>query len=277
MASVILPNPQEFNQAARDDRGRNANGPSTRTRAATPTKAGPEPALGDDELPSAARRAGFPSGAAITWETGDGRRVTSFRLASGRPGVPTDRRRSHRHGVWVRQRPLRPGAAPRDRGGAPGRLAAVKDLAGAAGRPGRGDVVDPSQARVHAKMRTVMGMGSTDESQRLAMQLLRRAQASKGIFSINALFKDFVLTEPLALTRWDVALEAYREASDSMRSSRLHAAVPRPWRPFPGLPRSTAPLARTTWPRTGCWAVTTAQPGFTSGMRRRSPNGPRPP
>ena len=45
------------------------------------------------------------------------------------------------------------------------------------------------------------------------MQLLRRAQASKGIFSINDLFKEFVLTEPRALARWDVTLEHYREAS----------------------------------------------------------------
>ena len=101
-------------------------------------------------------------------------------------------------------------------------------------------VVDSSQARVHAKMRSVMGMGSSDESQRLAMQLLRRAQASKGIFSINALFKEFVLTEPLALARWDVALEAYREASrlfevfdgaapyrDSGPASRDRREVPR--------------------------------------------------
>ena len=58
-----------------------------------------------------------------------------------------------------------------------------------------------------------MRMGDTEESQRLAMQLLRRAQASKGIFSINDLFKEFVLTEPRALARWDVTLEHYPEAS----------------------------------------------------------------
>src|SRR5208282_4972554 len=50
-------------------------------------------------------------------------------------------------------------------------------------------------------------------SQRLAMHLLRRAQASKGIFSINDLFKEFVLTEPHALARWDVTLMHYQEAS----------------------------------------------------------------
>lgn len=78
---------------------------------------------------------------------------------------------------------------------------------------GRGDVVDHRQGRMHAAMRRVLEMGRTEESQRLAMHLLRRAQASKGIFSINDLFKDFVLTEPRALERWDVTLEHYREAS----------------------------------------------------------------
>jgi len=33
------------------------------------------------------------------------------------------------------------------------------------------------------------------------------AQASRGIFSINDLFKEFVLTEPRALERWDVTLK----------------------------------------------------------------------
>ena len=80
--------------------------------------------------------------------------------------------------------------------------------------PVRGDLVDHRQPRMHAAMRRALQMGHTEESQRLAMHLLRRAQASKGIFSINDLFKDFVLTrEPRALGRWDVTLEHYREAS----------------------------------------------------------------
>jgi uncharacterized protein YPO0396 len=79
--------------------------------------------------------------------------------------------------------------------------------------PARGDLVDQRQSRMHAAMRRAMQMGSTEESQRLAMQLLRRAQASKGIFSINDLFKEFVLTEPRALERWDVTLMHYREAA----------------------------------------------------------------
>ncbi len=79
--------------------------------------------------------------------------------------------------------------------------------------PARGDLVDHRQPRMHAAMRRALRMGHTEESQRLAMHLLRRAQASKGIFSINDLFKDFVLTEPRALERWDVTLEHYQEAS----------------------------------------------------------------
>ena len=79
--------------------------------------------------------------------------------------------------------------------------------------PARGDVADHRQTRMHAAMRRALQMGHTEESQRLAMYLLRRAQASKGIFSINDLFKEFVLTEPRALGRWDVTLEHYREAS----------------------------------------------------------------
>ena len=79
--------------------------------------------------------------------------------------------------------------------------------------PARGDLVGHRQPRMHAALRRALQMGHTEESQRLAMHLLRRAQASKGIFSINDLFKDFVLTEPHALARWDVTLEHYREAS----------------------------------------------------------------
>lgn len=214
VASVILPNPQEFNQAARDDRGKK------RERTVYSYARGHTDQRQDENRRSATTNylrppggPGFPSGAAITWETGDGRRATAFRLAwvssdSDGPeainaatvyGFVNDHfDLAQLHGITA----IRQGASPLSRT----TLERLVDL-------DRGDVVDSSQPRVHAKMRTVMGMGSTDESQRLAMQLLRRAQASKGIFSINALFKDFVLTEPLALTRWDVALEAYREAS----------------------------------------------------------------
>ncbi|GAA4240130.1 hypothetical protein GCM10022254_63740 [Actinomadura meridiana] len=214
MASVILPNPQEFNQAARDDRGKK------RERTVYSYARGHTDQRQDENRRSATTNylrppggPSFPSGAAITWETRDGRRATAFRLAWVGPdadghetinaatvyGFVNDRfDLAQLNGITA----VRQGASPLSK-------TSLERLI----VPGRGDVVDSSQARVHAKMRTVMGMGSTDESQRLAMRLLRRAQASKGIFSINALFKDFVLTQPLALTRWDVALEAYREAS----------------------------------------------------------------
>lgn len=214
MASVILPNPQEFNQAARDDRGKK------RERTVYSYARGHTDQRQDENRRSATTNYlrppgahGFPSGAAITWETRDGHRATVFRLAWVGPDVDGPETISaatvygfvNDHFDMARLNGItavRQGASPLSKAS----LVRLVDV-------DRGDVVDTSQARVHAKMRTVMGMGSTDESQRLAMQLLRRAQAAKGIFSINALFKDFVLTEPLALTRWDVALEAYREAS----------------------------------------------------------------
>ncbi|MEU7844734.1 SbcC/MukB-like Walker B domain-containing protein [Micromonospora sp. NPDC049114] len=214
VASVILPNPQEFNQAARDDRGKK------RERTVYSYARGHTDQRRDDNRRSATTNylrppggPGFPCGAAITWETRDGRRVTSFRLAwvgSDADGPEAINGATvygfiNDHFDLTQLRgitAIRQGASPLSKTS----LERLIDQS-------RGDVVDSSQARVHAKMRTVMGMGATDDSQRLAMQLLRRAQASKGIFSINALFKEFVLTEPLALTRWDVALQAYREAS----------------------------------------------------------------
>jgi uncharacterized protein YPO0396 len=214
IASVIFPNPQEFNQAARDDRGKK------RERTVYSYARGHTDQRQDDNRRSATTnylrppgRPGFPSGAAITWETGDGRRVTAFRLA----WVGTDADGPEAIGSttiygFVNDHfdlTILDGITAVRQGTHPLSKSSLERFID----PERGDLVDTSQARVHAKMRTVMGMGSTDESQRLAMQLLRRAQASKGIFSINALFKDFVLTEPLALTRWDIALEAYREAS----------------------------------------------------------------
>ena len=213
MASVILPNPQEFNQAARDDRKKRERTVYSYARGHTDQRQDKNGRSATTNYLRPPGGPGFPSGAAITWETHDGRRATSFRLAWVGPdtdgpeainaatvyGFVNDRFDfAHLNGITA----VRQGASPLSKTS----LERLVD-------PGRGDLVDSSQARMHAKMRTVMGMGSTDESQRLAMQLLRRAQASKGIFSINALFKEFVLTEPLALTRWDVAIEAYREAS----------------------------------------------------------------
>jgi uncharacterized protein YPO0396 len=214
MASVILPNPQEFNQAARDDRrGKRERTVYSYARGHTDQRQDQNRRSATTNYLRPPGGPGFPSGAAITWATDDGRRVTSFRLVWVGPDadgpeainaatvygfVHDSFDLAQLHGINA----VRQGASPLSKTSLE-RLVDVR----------RGDLVDPSQARVHAKMRTVMGMGATDESQRLAMQLLRRAQASKGIFSINALFKEFVLTEPLALARWDTALEAYREAS----------------------------------------------------------------
>src|ERR671916_135554 len=70
MASVILPNPQEFNQAARDDRGKK------RERTVYSYARGHTDQRQDENRRSATTNylrppagPGFPSGAAITWET----------------------------------------------------------------------------------------------------------------------------------------------------------------------------------------------------------------
>ena len=232
MASVILPNPQEFNQAARDDRrGKRERTVYSYARGHTDQRQDQNRRSATTNYLRPPGGPGFPSGAAITWETADGRRVTSFRLAwvgpdtDGPEAINATTVYGFVHDSFDLARlngitAVRQGASPLSKTSLE-RLVDVR----------RGDLVDPSQARVHAKMRTVMGMGATDESQRLAMQLLRRAQASKGIFSINALFKEFVLTEPLALTRWDTALEAYREASrlyDEFETARRRTETLKP-------------------------------------------------
>ena len=214
MASVIMPNPQEFNQAARDDKGRKrertvytyargltVNHQDDNGRSATPSYLRPPGGRG------------FISGAAITWSTGKGKRLTAFRLAwvaadaTDNAAIGNSTLYGFVHDAFDLARldglkPARAGAAPLSE-------ASIRHLID----PARGDLVDQRQSRMHAAMRRAMQMGGTEESQRLAMQLLRRAQASKGIFSINDLFKEFVLTEPRALERWDVTLAHYREAA----------------------------------------------------------------
>ena len=214
MASVIMPNPQEFNQAARDDkgsrrertvysyaRGMTANHQDDNGRSATPSYLRPPGGPG------------FISGAAITWSTGTGKRLTAFRLAWVGTDV-TDNAAIGNSTVYgfvhdafdlARLDGLKSARA----GSVPLSEASMRHLIDSA----RGDLVDQRQSRMHAAMRRALQMGSTEASQRLAMQLLRRAQASKGIFSINVLFKEFVLTEPRALERWDVTLAHYREAA----------------------------------------------------------------
>ncbi|HJY58067.1 MAG TPA: ATP-binding protein, partial [Streptosporangiaceae bacterium] len=214
MASVIMPNPQEFNQAARDDKG------GKRERTVYTYARGLTASHQDDNGRSATASylrppgaAAFISGAAITWSTGVGKRVTAFRLAwvgtdaTDNASIGNSTVYGFVHDAFDLARldglkPIRSGAAPLSE-------ASMRHLID----PARGDLVDHRQPRMHAAMRRALQMGHTEESQRLAMYLLRRAQASKGIFSINDLFKDFVLTEPRALARWDVTLEHYREAS----------------------------------------------------------------
>ena len=212
LASVILPNPQEFNQAARDDRGRKRERTVySYARGHTDQRHDGQRATTNYLRPPGSPA--FPTGAAITWRTQNGRTVTCFQLAwIGSDTDGPDAVGSATVYGFVHEKfdlANLAGLKPVRAGGSPLSKASLERLVDTE----RGDLVDTSQAKVHAKMRAVMGMGATDESQRLAMHLLRRAQASKGIFSINALFKEFVLTEPLALTRWDIALEAYREAS----------------------------------------------------------------
>lgn len=214
MASVIMPNPQEFNQAARDDKGRK------RERTVYTYARGLTVSHQDDNgrsaTPSYLRPPGgtaFISGAAITWSTAAGKRVTAFRLAwvgtdiTDNASIGNSTVYGFVHDVFDLTR--LDGLKPARSGTAPLSEASMRHLI----NPARGDLIDHRQTRMHAALRRALQMGHTEESQRMAMQLLRRAQASKGIFSINDLFKDFVLTEPRALARWDVTLDHYREAS----------------------------------------------------------------
>lgn len=214
MASVIMPNPQEFNQAARDDKGRK------RERTVYTYARGQTVSHQDDNgrstTPSYLRPPGGPgfiSGTAITWSTGMGKRVTAFRLAwvatdaTDNAAIASNTVYGFVHDAFDLTR--LDGLKPARLGTAPLSEASMRHLID----PARSDLVDQSQPRMHAAMRRELRMGSTEESQRLAMHLLRRAQASKGIFSINDLFKEFVLTEPHALARWDVTLKHYQEAS----------------------------------------------------------------
>lgn len=214
MASVIMPNPQEFNQAARDDkRGKRERTVYSYARGHTDHRRDENKRSGTTTYLRPPGGPGFASGTAITWAEDTGRRVTAFRLAwvapdtDGAEAIGANTMYGFVHDEFDLARlhgltGVRAGASPLSK-------TSLETLIDAA----RGDLVDPSQGRIHAKMRTTMSMGRTDESQRLVLHLLRRAQASKGIFNINVLFKEFVLTEPLAIARWDTALEAYREAS----------------------------------------------------------------
>src|SRR6266851_3117216 len=214
IASVVMPNPQEFNQAARDDkRGKRERTVYTYARGLTVSH---QDDNGRSTTPSYLRPPGGPgfiSGAAITWSTGTGKRVTAFRLAwvgtdaTDNASIASNTVYGFVHDAF--DLTCLDGLKPARLGAVPLSEASTRHLID----PARGDLVDQSQPRMHAVMRRALRMGSTEESQQMAMQLLRRAQASKGIFSINDLFKQFVLTEPRALARWDVTLKHYQEAS----------------------------------------------------------------
>src|SRR5260370_13548079 len=82
MASVTMPTPQEFNQAARDDKGRKRE--RTGYAYARGLSVSHQDDNGRSATPSYLRPPGGPgfiSGAAITWSNGIGKRVTAFRLA----------------------------------------------------------------------------------------------------------------------------------------------------------------------------------------------------
>ncbi len=216
MSAVMMPNPPAFNRAARDDGGKRsertvysyargkiddvlaADGRTTRTHYLRPP--GDRP---------------FPSAAAITWTNRLDEHVTGARVvwvgtdAAANSDLNSTTRYLLVRGLFDLSRlneaidqPLRGTRTwPLDSN-------ALKRLV----NPNR-DLVTASQPEFEKEMCRLLGIGRSDESSRRALELLRNAQASKGIFSINALFKDFVLDRPLALERWETALVTYREAA----------------------------------------------------------------
>ncbi len=212
MAAVIMPNPQEFNRAARDDsRQRSERTVYSYARGKTDEV---RDAGSDRTITHFLRPLGraFPSGAAITWRTELGETVTAARLAwIGRDTSTQDEVTgatvyvlAHGELPLTRLRELQPepgSSSPLTRGSVARLLDPARDLA------------TGSQPEFRVRLCEELGIGGSDESQLKALTLLRRAQASKGVFSIDDLFKQFVLTEPRALSRWETTLASYREAS----------------------------------------------------------------
>src|SRR5215469_12399057 len=170
MASVTMPNPQEFNQAARDDKGRK------RERTVYTYARGLTVSHQDDNgrstTPSYLRPPGGPgfiSGTAITWSTGMGKLVTAFRLAwvgtdaTDNAAVASNTVYGFVHDAFDLTR--LDGLKPARLGAGPVSEASMRHLID----PARGDLVDQSQPRMHAAMRRALQMGRTEESQRLAM------------------------------------------------------------------------------------------------------------
>jgi len=212
MAAVIMPNPQEFNRAARDDtRQRSERTVYSYARGKTDEvrEAGSDVTTTHFLRPLGTA---FASGAAITWRTELGETITAARLAwLGRDTATQDEVTSSTVYVFVhgefpltRLAELRPepgSSSPLTRGSLGRLVDPVRDL------------VTGSQPEFRVRLCEELGIGGSDESQLKALTLLRRAQASKGVFSIDELFKQFVLTEPRALSRWETTLSSYREAS----------------------------------------------------------------
>jgi uncharacterized protein YPO0396 len=212
MSAVIMPNPQEFNRAARDDsRQRSERTVYSYARGKTDEV---KDAGSDTTTTHFLRPLGtaFPSGAAITWRTELGETITAARLAWIGPDTSTQDEVTTAtvyllaHGEFplarLNELVQEPGSSSPLTRASLGRLV----------QPER-DLVTSSQPELRVRLCEELGIGGSDESQLKALTLLRRAQASKGVFSIDELFKNFVLTEPRALSRWETTLSSYREAS----------------------------------------------------------------
>ncbi|MGN6426396.1 MAG: ATP-binding protein [Leifsonia sp.] len=212
MSAVIMPNPQEFNRAARDDsRQRSERTVYSYARGKTDEV---KDAGSDTTTTHFLRPLGtaFPSGAAITWRTELGETITAARLAWIGPDTATQDEVTNAtvyllvHGEFplarLNELVQEPGSS------SPLTRASLARLV----HPER-DLVTGSQPELRVRLCEELGIGGSDESQLKALTLLRRAQASKGVFSIDELFKSFVLTEPRALSRWETTLSSYREAS----------------------------------------------------------------
>lgn len=212
MSSVIMPNPQEFNRAARDDGGKKAE--RTVYSYARGKTDDVKDARSDATTTHFLRPLGtaFPTGAAITWRSDLGEHVTAVRIAWVGPETSSQDDLNSTTVYMLlegkfslsRLSEVQPSKGARS----PLSETALRALA-----DGPHDLVTGSQPTLRARLCGRLGIGGSEESQLKALTLLRRAQASKGIFSISDLFKEFVLNEPLALGRWETTLSAYREAS----------------------------------------------------------------
>ncbi|GAB2969757.1 ATP-binding protein [Frigoribacterium salinisoli] len=212
MSAVIMPNPQEFNRAARDDsRQRSERTVYSYARGKTDEV---REAASDRTTTRFLRPLGqaFASGAAITWSTELGETVTAVRvawIAADTAGQDEVTQASVYLLVRGRFDLSRLTELGRDAtSSSPITKASLSRLVD----PAR-DLVTWSQPELRVQLCSTLGIGGSDESQLKALTLLRRAQASKGVFSIDELFKQFVLTQPKALSRWETTLATYREAS----------------------------------------------------------------